>query len=230
MRFVFTLFAFALSVPVADAGPLRGRRAQPVYQQTTCSQSATTTSTCGPNGCTFSSTKTQEFSQTTTTGTALDEVNAKRVSRGLRPYIFDPLLTEAAERCAEFRARHRLFGHTNNDFQFLRGTKWSRGDSLAVQDGRTGTVHPRQSRKQDRDDPSRDGGSLSNLQGEVMLRVLNVVLFVLFLPFWPLFWVMCRLQAKPCPACGEKWLTELVGEWDGEQWRCARCNHYWEVK
>lgn len=62
------------------------------------------------------------------------------------------------------------------------------------------------------------------------MRTICTVLFVLTLPLYPLFWIMCRLQAKKCPRCGEKWFTELVGEWGGEQWRCARCGHYWETK
>jgi hypothetical protein len=49
------------------------------------------------------------------------------------------------------------------------------------------------------------------------MRVLQAVLFVLFLPFLPLHWLICRLHAKPCPECGEKWLTELdwttAGRW-----------------
>lgn len=51
----------------------------------------------------------------------LDEVNAKRAARGLRPFVRCPLLTAAAERCAAFRAEHGLFGHTSNDFAFLSG-------------------------------------------------------------------------------------------------------------
>lgn len=42
-----------------------------------------------------------------------------------------------------------------------------------------------------------------------------------------IFWFHCRLNARRCPACGEDWFTELVGEWDGEEWHCASCNHYW---
>ena len=60
------------------------------------------------------------------------------------------------------------------------------------------------------------------------LRALYAVLFVLFLPFWPVFWLQCRLSARPCPKCGESWRTELVGEWDCEMWKCRRCEHYWE--
>lgn len=50
---------------------------------------------------------------------ALDEVNAKRAARGMRPFLRDPLLTLAARNTAVYRARYRLFGHTSNDFAFL---------------------------------------------------------------------------------------------------------------
>lgn len=49
----------------------------------------------------------------------LDEVNAARATRGLRPFVLDKDLARAAEACAEFRARNRLAGHTSNDFKFL---------------------------------------------------------------------------------------------------------------
>lgn len=55
------------------------------------------------------------------------------------------------------------------------------------------------------------------------------VLFWLTLPLWPLFYLLCRLQARPCPRCGEKWHTELVGEWDGEDWKCRKCGNIWIV-
>lgn len=111
----------------ADAGPLLRRRAQqPTYSSTNYQHTQS-----GPQG--FSQT---QFSQTTTPTSqtttfsqttegvvdALDEVNAKRASRGLRPFLRDPNLTAAAQRAAEFRARHRLFGHVMGgmgDFQFL---------------------------------------------------------------------------------------------------------------
>lgn len=50
---------------------------------------------------------------------ALDEVNAKRAARGLRPFVRDDSLTQGALACAAARARMRLFGHTNNDFSYL---------------------------------------------------------------------------------------------------------------
>jgi hypothetical protein len=52
-------------------------------------------------------------------GDGLDEVNAKRAARGLRPFIRDEGLTRAASACAAFRAERGLFGHTSNDFAFL---------------------------------------------------------------------------------------------------------------
>ena len=41
-------------------------------------------------------------------------------------------------------------------------------------------------------------------------------------------WLSCRVTARRCPRCGSKWRTELVGEWDAEQWQCRRCGKYWE--
>lgn len=49
----------------------------------------------------------------------LDEVNAARAARGLRPYIRDDNLTSAATSCAEFRAARLIAGHTSNDFAAL---------------------------------------------------------------------------------------------------------------
>lgn len=50
---------------------------------------------------------------------ALDEVNAARAARGLRPYILDGRLAEAAQLAAQYRAERRIAGHTSNDFGFL---------------------------------------------------------------------------------------------------------------
>ena len=64
------------------------------------------------------------FSQTTSmyspaSAEALDEVNAVRAARGLRPFIRDDNLTAAAGSCAEFRAARLIEGHTSNDFAAL---------------------------------------------------------------------------------------------------------------
>lgn len=52
-------------------------------------------------------------------GDGLDEVNAKRAARGLRPFVRDEGLTQAARACAQFRAARGLAGHTSNDFAFV---------------------------------------------------------------------------------------------------------------
>ncbi|HVK10925.1 MAG TPA: hypothetical protein VM597_19300, partial [Gemmataceae bacterium] len=49
----------------------------------------------------------------------LDEVNATRAARGLRPYVLDENLARGASACAQHRAVHRMAGHTHNDFSFL---------------------------------------------------------------------------------------------------------------
>ena len=53
---------------------------------------------------------------TATWAEALDEVNAARAARGLRPFVRDQYLTLAAASCAEFRAARLIEGHTANDF------------------------------------------------------------------------------------------------------------------
>lgn len=50
---------------------------------------------------------------------ALDEVNAVRAKRGLKPFIRDDGLTEGAMNVAKYRANHLIAGHTHNDFSFL---------------------------------------------------------------------------------------------------------------
>jgi hypothetical protein len=52
-------------------------------------------------------------------GDGLDEVNAQRAARGLRPFLRDEGLAQAARACAAFRAERGLFGHTGNDFGFV---------------------------------------------------------------------------------------------------------------
>jgi hypothetical protein len=49
----------------------------------------------------------------------LAEVNAQRAKRGLRPFLLDLKLSEAAFNCAVFRAYNRIEGHTSNDFAYL---------------------------------------------------------------------------------------------------------------
>lgn len=52
---------------------------------------------------------------------ALNEVNAARATRGLRPFVHDPNLTVAAQACASIRSSSRIAGHLANDFSYLPG-------------------------------------------------------------------------------------------------------------
>lgn len=60
----------------------------------------------------------QTITKTASEGDGLDEVNAQRAARGLRPFLRDDGLAAAARACAAHRATYLLFGHTNNDFGF----------------------------------------------------------------------------------------------------------------
>jgi hypothetical protein len=50
---------------------------------------------------------------------ALPEVNAARSQRGLRPFLPDPLLQQAAYTCAKIRATNRIEAHLSSDFAYL---------------------------------------------------------------------------------------------------------------
>jgi hypothetical protein len=67
---------------------------------------------------------------------ALDEVNAVRAARGLRPFARDDNLRRAAAGCAEFRAARLMAGHTANDFAALpAGTSASAAGCAAWEQG-----------------------------------------------------------------------------------------------
>jgi hypothetical protein len=66
------------------------------------------------------------------TAEALDEVNAARAARGLRPFVRDAGLTSAAAGCAEFRAARLIEGHTANDFAALPAGAHATGSGCAA--------------------------------------------------------------------------------------------------
>src|SRR5262249_19630606 len=120
-----------------EAGPLR-RRTQPAYQYPSYQQ-PTYPYPSSPQPAVVPATSTSNYTPAATTvttesgvilasapaavsvvpGHGCDEVNAKRAMRGLRPFVRDEGLTQAARACAQFRAERGLFGHTGNDFGFL---------------------------------------------------------------------------------------------------------------
>jgi hypothetical protein len=137
MTFRFPFVALALTLILttdSEAGPLR-RRTQQTYQPTyqppyqpisprtfepivhPAAPASEYVTNYAPVG--ESSTPGTNLDVGGSTGDGLDEVNAKRAARGLRPYVRDEGLTQAARACAAFRAERGLFGHTTNDFAFV---------------------------------------------------------------------------------------------------------------
>jgi hypothetical protein len=107
------LFAFGC---ICEAGDRRQRRSMQVTNQPqqVASQPQIVTANYTPS-------TTAEQSDTKVEGStdALDEVNAERAKRGLRPFIHDPLLTQAANACAKVRAERHIHGHLSSDFAYL---------------------------------------------------------------------------------------------------------------
>lgn len=73
-----------------------------------------------------------ELQHVATSQQVLDEVNAARAARGLRPFILDENLAQGATACAVFRAQHRMDGHTSNDFGFLPAGSHARAGGCAA--------------------------------------------------------------------------------------------------
>jgi uncharacterized protein YkwD len=134
-RFLPIALALSLALALAadsEAGPLR-RRTQPSYQPSfqPSSQSPYQSYSYLPSATPEGEYVTNYLPATTSTpstsieaadgsgGDGLDEVNAKRAARGLRPFIRDEGLTQAARACASYRAQYSMFGHTSNDFAFV---------------------------------------------------------------------------------------------------------------
>ncbi len=101
-------------VPTQQVMPTQ--QARPTQKEVPVVQAAATTTTA--NATTGSTTS---ASATTANGAddALDEVNAARARRGLRPFQPDPLLNQAARTCANIRAASRIAGHLSSDFAHL---------------------------------------------------------------------------------------------------------------
>ena len=142
MLFRSLLAGLALATVATDseAGPFR-RRAQPAYQpaaqpvyQAPAYQQPSAVVPSGEYVSYYSPTVTSADGVVTSSspvampaaeasdgfaGDALDEVNAKRAARGLRPFVRDEGLMQAARACAAHRAAYGIFGHSSNDFAFV---------------------------------------------------------------------------------------------------------------
>ncbi len=86
-----------------------------------CSAVSSSSSQCANGVCNMPAPAPSALPVASSTGSAdaLDEVNAYRAKKGLRPFIGDPLLTQAANACAKQRAATHCHGHLASDFAYL---------------------------------------------------------------------------------------------------------------
>ena len=122
-RSLIALLALTTTAIDLEAGPLR-RRSQPTYQPAYQSPSYQQPATVTPVEYTSQYTPAAgtvgaAIVESAAAGDGVDGVNAKRAARGLRPFVRDEGLTQAAFACASARAQQGLFGHTANDFAFV---------------------------------------------------------------------------------------------------------------
>jgi hypothetical protein len=122
LRCLIALLAVAVVVLDAEAGPFRRRgytaNSNQSYVPATVSP-VMPTSSPGSTVIQVSASTPAGGAASAAPGDGLDEVNAQRAARGLRPFLRDDNLTRAAQDCAAFRAQRGIFGHTSNDFAFV---------------------------------------------------------------------------------------------------------------
>lgn len=125
VRALLALTLLTAVTAASEAGPFR-RRSQPTYSTPTYQapsyQPATPVASDVPvTSVSYSSplTSGDPLAASVGVGDGLDEVNALRAARGLRPLLRDEALTAGAQACAAARAARFQFGHTSNDFAFL---------------------------------------------------------------------------------------------------------------
>ena len=129
MRLMLALFALLV---VTDATVLAGpprryrqRQMAPVMTESMPVQQpqVTTVRYVDPSApVTSSPTTTTTAAPATASGSddALNEVNAARAQRGLKPFLPDPLLNQAAQACAKQRCARLINGHLpESDFKYL---------------------------------------------------------------------------------------------------------------
>ena len=114
MRILIIFVALIVAMEAAvEAGSIRRFRRAPSVstapaQAPVQSQQVSAADQSGSNG-----------TATITGDDALGEVNAARAKRGLRPFLPDPSLEQAARACAKIRSANRIAGHLSNDFAHL---------------------------------------------------------------------------------------------------------------
>ena len=126
MRLILALFALlAVSEVVVQAGPPRRYRqwqSAPMVTESMPTQQSqvTTVQYVDPSAPVSSSPTTTNSATATGSDDALNEVNAARAQRGLKPFLPDPLLNQAAQACAKQRGARLINGHLpESDFKYL---------------------------------------------------------------------------------------------------------------
>jgi hypothetical protein len=128
MRLMFALFALlTVTDAMVLAGPprrYRQRQSAPMVMESMPAQQpqVTTVQYVDPSSPVTSTTTTSAPTTATATGSddALNEVNAARAQRGLKPFLPDPLLNQAAQACAKQRCARHIDGHLpESDFKYL---------------------------------------------------------------------------------------------------------------
>lgn len=108
MRLMLAFVVVVLLLPDLHAQGRRGRRGQ-ADEAATCKECLQVPVAA-------------EFKTSAGSADALSEVNAYRAARGLRAFLPDKLLNQAAQAAAAYRAAHHINGHVpggRGDFQFL---------------------------------------------------------------------------------------------------------------
>src|SRR5262249_33512299 len=131
LRSLLAVLAVATAVTVSEAGPFNRRSRsnyQPAYQPVTYAPVADASAggvvpsaapSAGTAGGYVSGYTPVAMTVSASEGDGLDEVNAARAMRGLRPFIRDEGLVQAARGAAQYRAVYLMSGHTSNDFGFV---------------------------------------------------------------------------------------------------------------
>ena len=118
MRFMMILVALLAIMDVSvQAGPPRRSRQRPAMPTVSESVPSTTYTTRKVDISSADASEAKPVASSTQgSDDALDEVNAERAKRGLRPFQPDALLNQAARTAAAQRAASHIHGHLSNDF------------------------------------------------------------------------------------------------------------------
>lgn len=99
----------------------RGSQCESCSSANSCSTGQCATSQCANGVCNMPAPAPSASPVSSSAGSsdALDEVNAYRARKGLKPFLPDAQLNQAANTCAKLRAASHINGHLASDFAYL---------------------------------------------------------------------------------------------------------------